>query len=188
MTCKNFGLLIIFCLAIALVGCGGGGGSSNPAGASTDPAVDTTLSTDYPLVSSAYTSMQTSLEEDATKTTTQRVDSFMLNIASDFVNYAGAPASESMRTTTLSRLDRYTINSYKFIPTAHEVVDANTVKVTTYMSIDLVRKPGAEGAIAMGTVVTNTPYPVITWKNYSGTWRIYRGLPYLSSENSNVSF
>lgn len=183
MTMKKLGLLAVFCLSIAFCGCGGGGGSSNPAGSTADPAADLVLQAETPAIFNAYASMQTSLEEDITKTPAQRVALFMPYIAADFVSSSNVAASSSLEAATLSRLERYTINSYRFIPTAHENVDANTIRVTTYMYLDYVRKPGAEGSSPRGTVIVN-PSPVITWKNYGGTWKIQKGLPYLSSEIS----
>lgn len=187
MTLKKLGLLTAFCLTLALYGCGGGGGGSSPIAASVDPAIDLALQAENPAVFNAYTSMRSALEEVAGSTPAARVDSFMPYIASDFANTAGTPASSSLKAITLDRLTRYTINSYKFIPTAHVPVGTDTLKITTYMSINVTRKQGAVGGYPEASTVLS-PGPVITWKNYgteaAGNWKIQKGLPYLSTEIS----
>lgn len=184
MTLKKLGLLTAFCLTLVLYGCGGGGGS-NPVASSTEPVVDLTLPTAYPSVYTSYSSMQTALQGNTNPTV--QVANFMVSIGPDFVSAAGTPASSSIEATTLDRLTRYTVNSYKFIPTAHEVIGTDTLKVTTYMSIDVTRKPGAVGGYEKASTVIS-PSPVIIWKNYgteaAGNWKIQQGLPYLSSEIS----
>ncbi len=176
-------LFAVFCIAIALLGCGGGGGGGSPVAAPTDPAFDTVLETNLPTVAASYKNMQTSLAENSAKTTTERADSFMPEISASFVNAAGNAAKTEMRDVTIDRLNRYTINKYTFIPVSHKVVDANTIEVTTYMAIDVTRKPGVTvGYEKVSTVIS--PNPVVTWTNEGGTWRITKGLPYLSSEIS----
>ncbi|MDD3148437.1 MAG: hypothetical protein PHD82_14180 [Candidatus Riflebacteria bacterium] len=185
MKLRLISLITVFCLAIALLGCGGGGGGSNPAAAPLDSGFDTTLVANYPTVATSYTTMKTSLEEDPAglKTPAERVALFMPFIAADFQNAAGTLASSALETITLDRLTRYTINSYKFVPTAHKVIDADTIEVTTYMAIDASRKPGAAGGFENVSTVLS-PSPVVTWKKINNVWQIVKGLPYLSSEIS----
>lgn len=186
MNLRSFSLMAVFCLALALLGCGGGGGGGgNPAGAYI-PVFDTKLDTDYPTVAASYRSMQTDLLEDNTKTTTERVDSFMSKISDNFVNSSNVEVKDALRTATLGRLNRYAINRYTFVPVSHIVKDNGDIEVTTYMAIDVTRKPGQTGGYAQASteLVPGVNAPKITWRNESGTWRIIKGLPYLSSEIS----
>lgn len=176
-------LFAVFCIAIALLGCGGGGGGGSPVAPSTDPSFDAVLEANRPAIATSYRTMQTSLAENGSLTPTQRADSFMPQISENFKNAANTLAKSDMRTTTIDRLTRYTINKYTFIPVSHREIDANTIEVTTYMAIDVTRKPGVTvGYEKVSTVVS--PNPVVTWTNEGGTWRITKGLPYLSSEIS----
>lgn len=176
-------LFAVFCIAIALLGCGGGGGGGSPVAAPTEPAFDTVLESSRPTIATSYRTMQTSLAENSAKTPTERTDAFMPEISDSFVNAAGTLSKSNMRDVTIDRLTRYTINKYTFIPVSHKVVDANTIEVTTYMAIDVTRKPNVTvGYEKVSTVLS--PNPVVTWTNEGGTWRILKGLPYLSSEVS----
>ena len=181
---KIISLFAVFCIAIALLGCGGGGGGSVVI--PTEPAFDTVLEANRPTIATSYRTMQTSLAENASLTPTQRVDAFMPEISDSFVNAANTAAKTDMRTVTIDRLTRYTINKYTFIPVSHKVINANTIEVTTYMAIDVTRKPGQTGGYSQASteLVPGVNAPKITWRNESGTWRIIKGLPYLSSEIS----
>lgn len=185
MNLRSFSLLAVFCLALTLLGCGGGGGGSNPTAAYT-PVFDTKLDADYPTVAASYRSMQTSLLEDNTKTEAERVGSFMPIISDNFVNSSNVPAKDALRTATLDRLTRYKINTYTFVPTSHTLKDNGDIEVTTYMAIDVTRKPDQTGGYSQASteLVPGVNAPKITWRNESGTWRIIKGLPYLSSEIS----
>jgi len=179
---KIISLFAVFCIAIALLGCGGGGGGGSPVAPAADPAFDAVLEANLPTVAASYKNMQSSLAENSAKTPTERADSFMPEISDSFVNAAGNAAKTEMRDITIDRLTRYTINKYTFIPVSHKVIEADkTIEVATYMAIDVTRKPGVTvGYEQVSTVIS--PNPVVTWTNESGTWRITKGLPYLSSE------
>jgi hypothetical protein len=180
---KIISLFAVFCIAIALLGCGGGGGGGGSVVIPTEPAFDTVLEANRPTIATSYRTMQTSLAENASLTPTQRVDAFMPEISDSFVNAANTAAKTDMRTVTIDRLTRYTINKYTFIPVSHKVINANTIEVTTYMAIDVTRKPGVTvGYEKVSTVLS--PNPVVTWTKEGDDWRITKGLPYLSSEVS----
>ncbi len=180
MKLRFAGLVTLFCLSIALLGCGGGGGGSNPVGSALPSEFDLELQKNYPTVAASYVRLDTVLLENG-QTAEQRVQTFIADVSSDFKNSAGTAARAELESTTLSRLQRYTIEKYSFVPTAHKLNDDGTIDVTTAMSIKVVRRPGAEGAVSeFETVIPLTP--VITWKNEGGTWKIIKGLPYLSSE------
>lgn len=150
---------------------------------SLDPSFDTVLEVNRPTIATSYRTMTTSLAENSSLTPTQRVDSFMPELSSSFVNAAGAAAKTDVRDVMIDRLTRYTINKYTFIPVSHKVIDANTIEVTTYIAIEVTRKPGVTvGYEKVSTILS--PNPVFTWTNEGGTWRITKGLPYLSSEIS----
>lgn len=179
---KIISLFAVFCIAIALLGCGGGGGGGSVV-IPTEPVFDTVLEANRPTIATSYRTMQTSLAENAAFTPTQRADSFMPQISDNFKNASNVLAKSDMRTITIDRLTRYTINKYTFIPVSHREIDANTIEVTTYMAIDVTRKPDVTvGYEKVSTVIS--PNPVVTWTNEGGTWRITKGLPYLSSEIS----
>ncbi len=184
MKLRFAGLVTLFCLAIALLGCGGGGGGSSPVGAPLDPNFDLKLQENYPTVATSYVRLDTVLLENG-QTAEQRVQTFIADVSSDFKNSAGTAARAKLESTTLSRLQRYTVNEYSFVPTAHKLNDDGTIDVTTAMSIKVVRKPGAEGGFS-SLETTLDPSPVITWKNEGGTWKIIKGLPYLSSEVNGI--
>ncbi len=150
---------------------------------SENPVFDTVLETNFPTIAASYRSMMTSLAENSSLTPTQRVDSFMPAISDSFVNPSGIAAKTDMCDVTIDRLTRYTIDKYTFIPVSHRVLDANTIEVTTSMAIEITRKPGVNvGFEKISTILS--PNPVVTWTNEGGTWRITKGLPYLSSEIS----
>lgn len=132
-------------------------------------------------ITTAYSSMQTILQNNSL-TEQQRVSSFMSYIGDDFKDIAGTPNQKSdLETTTLSRLQRYIINSYTFTMSTIDIVNSTTIKVTTPMVVDVTRKPGAAGAVSAAHI-TVSPVPVITWKHYPSGWKIFQGLPYKSSE------
>jgi hypothetical protein len=130
-------------------------------------------------VAAANTAMETILQNNSLSET-QRVAEFMKYIADDFRNIDGTPNTRStLESTTLSRLERYTINSYSFTPGTMQIVDDNTIKVPTAMVIDVTRKPGAAGSVSAANIPVDA---TITWKRYGSEWKIYQGLPYLQSE------
>ena len=179
---KIISLFAVFCIAIALLGCGGGGGGGSPV-APPAPTFDPALRNDLPTVAASYDSLAAALPDSNGLSASDRVAKFMLEIGEDFQNKAGTLASTSLKDITLDRLDRYTINYYTFIPEKYTKIDDNTIEVTTYMSISATRKPGKEGGFDGTTVLS--PSPVVTWKKYGdGKWRILKGLPYLSEEVS----
>ncbi|MDD3148180.1 MAG: hypothetical protein PHD82_12835 [Candidatus Riflebacteria bacterium] len=150
---------------------------------SQDPSFDTVLEANRPTIAASYRNMTNSLAENSSLTPTQRVDTFMPEISDSFVNASGAAAKTDVRNVTIDRLTRYTVNKYTFIPVSHKVIDANTIEVTTYMAIEVTRKPGVTGGFEKVSTILS-PNPVFTWTNEGGTWRITKGLPYLSSEVS----
>ncbi len=184
MKLRFAGLVALFCLSIALIGCGGGGGSSSPVSAPLDPNFDLKLQENYPTVAASYVKLDTVLLENG-QTAEARVQSFIAEVSADFVNGAGTAARSELESTTLSRLQRYTINEYSFVPTAHTVNEDGTIAVTTAMSIKVAKKPGAEGGFT-SLETTIVPSPVITWKKEGDVWKIIKGLPYLSSEVNNL--
>jgi hypothetical protein len=131
-------------------------------------------------ITASYKAMQSVLENN-TLSDSVRVSNFMTYIASDFKDIAGTPNRAELESTTLSRLQRYTINSYSFTQSTLTVVDSSTITVKTPMVVDVVRKPGASGAISAAYIVVD-PVPTITWKRYGTSWLIYQGLPYKSDE------
>ncbi|HNX74253.1 MAG TPA: hypothetical protein PKM56_01025 [Candidatus Rifleibacterium sp.] len=178
------GLVTLFCISLALLGCGGGGGGGNPVAPPPDPNFDLKLQEDYPTIAASYVKLDSVLKESS-QTAEQRVSSFMAEISADFVNAAGSAARTDLETTTLSRVKRYTINEYSFVPTAHKVNEDGTIAVTTAMSIYVVRKEGAAGGFE-SLKTTLDPSPTLTWKNESGTWKIIKGLPYLSTDVGGI--
>ncbi len=185
MKLRFVSLVTVFCLAIALLGCGGGGGGSSPVAPPLDANFDLVLQEKYPTLAASYIKLD-KLLMDGTQTPELRVQSFMLEISDSFTNAAGAAAKSDLETQTLSRLKRYNINKYSFNPATHTVNLDGTISVTTDMSIDVAKKPEAETGILQLTT-TIVPKPVITWINENGTWRILKGLPYLASEVGGMS-
>lgn len=177
---KFFRLTLLLVVSIAmLTGCGGGG-SSNPAAATADPL------TDYPTISAAYVTMVTDMT-DNTADPVARVNSFMANISSEFKNIAGTGDKyNDLKTVTQSRLERYNFNKYALTPTSHTVIDANTVKVTTTMLVNVALKDGKTGNAPQNTDIYLNDVS-ITWVNDAGTWKIYQGLPYTSDEYWGLS-
>ncbi len=131
-------------------------------------------------ISSAYSDMQTILQNN-NLTNSQRVAGFMAYIADDFKDIAGTPNRNELESTMLSRLQRYTIDSYSFNKTKVQIVDSSTIKVTTPMTVGVTLKPGMSGAVN-GFNGPVDPVPVFTWKLYGTTWKIHQGLPYKRSE------
>ncbi len=131
-------------------------------------------------ITASYKAMQTILENNSLSDSV-RVSNFMAYIATDFKDIAGTPNRADLESTTLSRLQRYTINSYSFTQSTLTVVDSSTITVKTPMIVDVKLKPGAAGAITAAYIVVD-PVPTITWKRYGTSWLIYQGLPYKSSE------
>ena len=130
-----------------------------------------------------HTELQQILENNSISEAS-RVSQFMEYIADDFKDIAGTPdKKDELESTTLSRLERYVINSYTFEPVEITIVDSNTIKVKTTMIISVTRKPGATGAISQA-YITVSPTPEIIWKRYGTEWKVYQGLPYKSSEIS----
>jgi hypothetical protein len=172
----NKNLLIVFVFSLALlVGCGGGGGGSNPAGPTEDPL------TDYPTIAASFVAVENLMKDNGGDPTT-RVNQFMAEISDSFTNVSGqANKKNDLRAVTLSRLQRYNFNDYVMMPIGHNVIDANTVEVATYMMVNVVKKPGA-----VGNAIENTPIQLnnvkITWKKEGGVWRILTGLPYTAEE------
>jgi predicted small secreted protein len=125
--------------------------------------------------------LQNILENNSLSETT-RTAKFIFYVADDFKDIAGNPNKrDELESVTLSRLQRYTINSYTFEPVELTIVDANTIKVETRMQINVTLKPGATGAVKNANINV-FPAPVLTWKRYNKEWKIYQGLPYKSSE------
>lgn len=179
---KIISLFAVFCIAISLLGCGGGGGGGNPV-APPAPTFDPALRADYPKVAESYDLLAVALLDSSGASASDRTNKFMDEIGTDFVK-DDTPSYTSLKNATQSRLERYTVYAYNFIPEKYVKVDENTIKVTTYVYINVKRKPEAEGSVvALSDYVQ--PNPEITWKKYpDGAWKIYKGLPYLSSEVS----
>jgi len=180
---KIISLFAVFCIAIALLGCGGGGGGGSPV-APPRPEFNAELRKDYPAVAGSYDRLASVLLDSSGALPEDRTNSFMKEIGSDFVGNSGSPAFDELKTTTASRLDRYAVNAYDFVPAEFTKIDEKTIKVSTYMYIDVVRKPGKEGAVPRYSDYVQ-PNPEIVWKEYDDkVWRIVSGLPYLSSDIS----
>ncbi len=133
-------------------------------------------------ITAAYLAMKTALE-NANLTDEKRLNAFMDNISPDFRDIAGTSSYDDLRTTTASRLDRYTINAYTFTPTGFSYKATDTIEVTTDTYIDVTRKPGKTGGVS-GAKIPVTPIPKITWKwsTEQNRWLILQGLPYKQSE------
>ena len=180
---KLLKLTLVMILSIAmLTGCGGGGGSSNPAA----PTYDEELKTAYPDVFSSYTTMQTALENNALDIDS-RMASFMSAIATPFYDANDVSKRSDLESVTKSRLERYNVDTWSLLPFAHAKVDDNTVRVSTKMVLSVTLIPGKEGSGAgtynFGDTSKGEPAIVFTWvKEGDGKWRIQRGLPYRSDE------
>jgi hypothetical protein len=132
-------------------------------------------------VLAAHTELQSILENNSLSEES-RTAKFISYVADDFKDIAGNPNKRGeVESTTLSRLQRYIINSYTFGPSAIEIVDGSTIKVTTTMQINVTRKPGTTGAVTAADIRV-IPEPEIIWKRYGTVWKIHQGLPYKSSE------
>jgi hypothetical protein len=132
----------------------------------------------------AYHAELQAILENNSLSDASRVSKFMTYIADDFKDIDGTPNTKStLESTTLSRLERYIINSYTFSPGEVTIVDSSTIKVKTTMTISVTRKPGASGAVE-SAYINVIPAPELTWKRYGTEWKIYQGLPYKSSEIS----
>ncbi|GAB4267262.1 MAG: hypothetical protein Kow0029_01660 [Candidatus Rifleibacteriota bacterium] len=128
-----------------------------------------------------HTQLQAILENNSISDAT-RTSQFMAYVADDFKDIAGNPDKKpELESMTLSRLQRYTINSYTFNPETVTIVDSNTIQVVTTMTIDVTRKPGATGSVSAAYIKV-IPAPTITWKRYGTEWKIYQGLPYKQEE------
>jgi len=194
---KLLKLTLVMILSLAmLTGCGGGGGSSNPLDSYVEPGTDTDFLDDarYTGIVTALKAMTDTLvdpndtvydpndDSDAKARTTV----FMSYIASDFETTDGSKTGDDARKLlidyTSSRLNRYTVYKYSFIPTAHQTVDENTVKVTTHIYITLKKKTWSGGVVSGAADEYDGPYPsgdpVVEWrKDNSGNWKIFTGLP-----------
>ncbi|MBU1107827.1 MAG: hypothetical protein KKB51_14230 [Candidatus Riflebacteria bacterium] len=171
-------LTLVMILSIAmLTGCGGGGGSSsNPVATPTD---DQLLKADYPEIYNSYASVQAALENNVA-TPAERVDDFTSYVANDFKDIDGNLNKKTeLYNTTKSRLERYYVNSYKFVPLSHEVASTTEITVKTYMYIN-VSKLETPGVVFADIPITQD----ITWRKNGALWQIYQGLPYKSSELS----
>ncbi|OGK12761.1 MAG: hypothetical protein A2W80_18350 [Candidatus Riflebacteria bacterium GWC2_50_8] len=180
---KLFKLTLLMILSIAmLTGCGGGGGSSNPVGATYDEE----LKTAYPDIYSSYTTMQTALESNTTDIDS-RMASFMSAIATPFYDANDVSKRSDLESVTRSRLERYNVDAWSLVPFAHTKVDDNTVRVSTKMVLSVTLIPGKEGSGAgtynFGDTTKGEPAIVFTWvKEADDKWRVQRGLPYRSDE------
>lgn len=140
-----------------------------------------TLETNFPAIVQSYKNLQKFMEEGTSLSVEQRALNYLKEFSDNFVNAYGFSAKTEVGNVTVDRLNRYTINKYAFIPVSHNVIDANTIEVTTSIAIDVSKKPDVVGVVGRIETVL-APNPVITWTNEGGKWRITKGLPYLSSE------
>ncbi|HOI91086.1 MAG TPA: hypothetical protein PLK28_11300 [Candidatus Rifleibacterium sp.] len=145
------------------------------------PNEDKTLASSFPAIVQSYKNLQKFMEEGTSLSVEQRTINCLKEFSDKFVNAAGSSAKTDMGNVTRERLNRYTINKYVFIPVSHNVIDANTIEVTTYIAVDVSKKPDAVSSVGRIETVL-APNPVITWINEGGSWKITKGLPYLSSE------
>lgn len=145
------------------------------------PNEDKTLSSSFPAIVQSYKNLQKFMEEGTSLSVEQRTINYLKEFSDNFVNSAGVAAKIEMGDVTVERLNRYIINKYAFIPVSHNVIDASTIEVTTYVAIDVSKNPDVLGVAGRIETVL-TPNPVITWTNEGGTWKIAKGLPYLFSE------
>jgi len=183
---KLFNLILITLLSVAmLTGCGGGGGGGggNPAG----PAYSEQLASEFPGISSSYTTMQSALQNNS-QDLTARLNSFMAVIADPFFDKSNNSNRNDLRAVTESRLDRYEVVQWSLTPFSHTKVDDNTVTVSTKMVIQVNLKPGKEGSAGtlpynFGDTSKGEPALVFTWvKEGDGEWRIQKGLLYRQDE------
>lgn len=172
---KIISLFAVFCIAIALLGCGGGGGGGSPvAPVITD---DLTLGTDYPDIKANYTSLQTAMENNSLPANT-RTDNFTAHISDSFKDLSGAGSKQELYDMTKSRFERYNIISYQFRPIGH-TGNSTTATVSTYMYIK-VAKIETPNQVYLETSMTKD----VTWVKNSTTnkWEVTKGIPYKSSE------
>ncbi len=172
---KIISLFAVFCIAIALLGCGGGGGGGSPVA----PAVtdDLTLATDYPDIKANYTSLQTAMENNGLPAGT-RTDNFTAHISASFKDLNGGGSWQELYDMTKSRFERYNIMSYQFRPIGH-TGNSNTVTVSTYMYIKVAKIETPDKVY----LETNMTKDVIWVKNSTtGKWEVTKGIPYKSNE------
>ena len=194
---KIISLFAVFCIAIALLGCGGGGGGGgNPLASYVEPGLDNEFMADprYAGIVNSLSSMTNALVDPNDKiydpnddtAAKARTTLFMSYIADDFRttdgSKTGAEARKLLIDYTASRLHRYTVSKYIFKPTAHQTVDENTVKVTTHIFLTLTKKTWSGGTVPGSADEYNGPYEggdqVVEWrKDSSGVWKIFTGLP-----------
>lgn len=137
-------------------------------------------------VRDALTAMKTAMENN-NLSSTERNAAFLTYVASNFQDLSGTPNYSDLSTTTSSRFDRYTINSYSFTVKNVRYIDASTIETETAIYIDVSRKPGATGGVSAAqiNVQVGGGNPKLIWKlQTNGKWQIFSGLPYKSSEIS----
>lgn len=183
-------VMVIALSATLLTGCGGGGGGGgNPAA----PSASALLASEYPKISTSYTAMQTALvnQADTTDNTVARIADFMKSISDPFYDKFNVSNRADLEATTKSRLERYKVKSYTMTPVRHEKVDEKTVKVSTFMMIQVELKPGATGnAGTLPYYLGENPNTseveteiFFIWKlDSDGEWRVQSGLPYRADE------
>ncbi|MBF0502400.1 MAG: hypothetical protein HQM09_19835 [Candidatus Riflebacteria bacterium] len=129
-----------------------------------------------------YAAMKKTFENN-TLDSLARTQAFLTFIDTGFLDIAGVPNYQDLASSSQSRFDRYTVNSYSFSLKELRYTASDTIEAATSMYINVTRKPGAEGGVAAAEIYV-TPDPKIVWKIRDGVWRIYQGLPYKSSELS----
>lgn len=179
MSNRLFLVAVIVVSCFALIGGGGGGGGSNLfEDTEVSNARDTAKAVLKPHeenIREAYDEMESILMNNAWDEN-QRIASFMSFIAPDFKDLAGNAKRQELQETILSRIQRYNVNNYSFEPLSFIVVNENTLKVSTKMSIKVTKKAGG---ISIEVPLTRD----VTWQlQQDGKWRIHQGLPYLRSE------
>lgn len=132
------------------------------------------------------TAMKTAMENN-NLSATERNTAFLTHVASDFQDLSGVANYPDLSATTVSRFERYTINSYSFTVKNVRYIDASTIETETAIYIDVSRKPGATGGVSAAQINVQVAggNPKLIWKlQTNGKWQIFSGLPYKSSEIS----
>lgn len=185
-------LFLIVALSVTmLTGCGGGGGSDNPVGY-IEPAADKAFldNPQYPGIVAAHSAMTAALVDpndvvyDPADNTAAvaRSATFLTYIDNAFKTHDGKDGKALLKTYMESRLHRYVVHKFTFIPVSHKSIDADTVEVTTHIFIHLVKKTWAGGVVPGAADKLEGPYdggnPVVVWKKAAdGVWKIQSGLP-----------
>ncbi len=118
--------------------------------------------------------MQAAMKDNASDPTV-RTNTVMSYVANEFVDNAGTPSYNELKSTTKSRLERYTVEEYLPIIGGSVKVEEGLISVTTSIVLRVTLKPGAVGT---GGTTSVTMTSDVYWKKTDGVWKIVKGLPY----------